>query len=90
VAEQGILQRRTPDAVRSRTTAATEAAAMITYALSLPSAGLVIGAIGVRGAYLLASCACAAAALILVAAMRALDTPRIQPDPCFAAEPAPP
>jgi len=85
VAEQGILQRRTPDAVRSRATAATEATAMVAYALSLPTAGLVIGAIGVRGAYLLAAGACAAAALILVAAMRALDAPRIEPTPCSPA-----
>ena len=84
VAEQGILQRRTPDAVRSRVSAATEATVMVAYALSLPSAGFVIGAIGVRGAYLLASGACAVAAVILIAAMRALDSPRIDLAPCFA------
>jgi MFS family permease len=90
VAEQGILQRRTPDAVRSRVTAATEAVAMGAFALSLPAAGLVVGAIGVRGAYFLAAGASAAAALILIAAMRALDTPRLELDPPFAgaAEPA--
>jgi MFS family permease len=84
VAEEGILQRRTPDALRSRATAATEAAAMGAYALSLPTAGVVIGAVGIRGAYLLAAVACAAAALILVAAMRALDTSGCEMDPCFA------
>jgi MFS family permease len=72
VAEQGILQRRTPDAVRSRTTAALEAVILGAFALSFPTAGLVIDLLGVRGVYLLAAGGCAGAAVILVPAMRQL------------------
>ncbi len=72
VSEQGILQRRTPDAVRSRATAATEAAILVAFALSFPTAGFMINLIGVRGVYLLAGAGCGVSALILVAAMRAL------------------
>jgi MFS family permease len=73
VSEQGILQRRTPDAVRSRATAATEAVVMGAFALSFPMAGIAIGVLGVRGVYVLAAAGCAVAALILVPAMRALQ-----------------
>jgi MFS family permease len=72
VSEQGILQRRTPDAVRSRATAATEAAVMGAFALSFPLAGLMINLLGVRGVYLLAGFGCAISALILIPAMREL------------------
>jgi MFS family permease len=72
VCEQGILQRRTPDAVRSRATAATEAATMAAFALSFPAAGFVINLLGVRGAYLMAAAGCALSAAILIPAMRAL------------------
>ena len=73
VSEQGILQRRTPDAVRSRATAATEAAILGAFALSFPAAGFLINLIGVRGVYLLAGAGCAVSALILIPAMRELD-----------------
>ena len=73
VSEQGILQRRTPDAVRSRATAATEAAAMGAFALSFPTAGFMLQLIGVRGVYVLAAAGCAVATLILVRAMRRLE-----------------
>ena len=73
VSEQGILQRRTPDAVRSRATAATEAAAMSAFALSFPTAGFMLHLIGVRGVYVLAAAGCAVATLILIPAMRELD-----------------
>ena len=72
VSEQGILQRRTPDAVRSRATAATEAAVMGAFALSFPAAGFMINLLGVRGVYLLAGFGCAVSALILIPAMREL------------------
>jgi MFS family permease len=73
VSEQGILQRRTPDAVRSRATAATEAAAMGAFALSFPTAGFMLHLIGVRGVYVLAAAGCAVATLILIPAMRGLE-----------------
>jgi MFS family permease len=74
VSEQGILQRRTPDAVRSRATAATEAAAMSAFALSFPTAGFMLHLIGVRGVYVLAAAGCAVATLVLVSAMRELES----------------
>jgi MFS family permease len=76
VSEQGILQRRTPDAVRSRATAATEAATLAAFALSFPTAGFMINLLGVRGVYLLAAFGCAVSALILIAAMRELGPGR--------------
>ena len=70
VAEQTIIQRCTPDSVRSRVNAAGEALAMGAFALSFPAAGFVIDLLGVRGAYLMAAVGCVLAAGILVPAMR--------------------
>ncbi len=75
VVEQGILQRRTPDAVRSRAAAAIETASLWAFALSFPAAGPLIAAAGVRGVYVAAAAGCAASALVLVPAMRAMTTP---------------
>jgi MFS family permease len=72
VCEQGIMQRRTPDAVRSRAMAAAEAAQFTAFALSFPAAGLLIDVLGVRGVYVLAAAGCGLAAVVLVAAMRVL------------------
>jgi len=74
VAEQTILQRCTPDSVRSRVNAAGEALAMGAFALSFPAAGFIINVLGVRGAYTMAAVGCVLAALILVPAMRAART----------------
>jgi MFS family permease len=75
VIEQGILQRRTPDAVRSRAAAAIEAAALGAFALSFPAAGPLIGVVGVHGVYVVAAAGCAGSAFVLVPAMRAMATP---------------
>jgi MFS family permease len=77
VIEQGILQRRTPDAVRSRAAAAIETAALGAFALSFPAAGPLITAAGVHGVYVVAAAGCSASALVLVPAMRALGTPPV-------------
>jgi predicted MFS family arabinose efflux permease len=76
VAEQGILQRRTPDAVRSRAAAANEAAIMGAFALSFPAAGFLIDLLGVQGVYAMAAAGCVISTLILVYSMRALGTSR--------------
>jgi MFS family permease len=82
VAEQGILQRRTPDAVRSRTTAASEALLLSAFALSFPAAGYMIRLIGVRGVYTVGAAGGLLAALVLVPAMRHATTdPQPQPEP---------
>jgi predicted MFS family arabinose efflux permease len=72
VAEQGIVQRRTPDAVRSRVIAASEAALLIAFAASFAVAAPIIHVFGVQGTYVIAAAASVAAAAILVPAMRGL------------------
>jgi MFS family permease len=71
VAELTIIQRCTPDEVRSRVNAASEALAMGAFALSFPAAGFIIDFLGVRGAYAMAAAGCVIAAAILVPTMRA-------------------
>ena len=51
VAEQGIVQRRTPDAVRSRVIAASEAALLVAFAASFGFAPPIIHLAGVQGTY---------------------------------------
>jgi predicted MFS family arabinose efflux permease len=72
VAEQGIVQRRTPDAVRSRVIAASEAALLVAFAASFGFASPIIHIAGVQGTYVIAAAASIAAAAILVPAMRRL------------------
>jgi MFS family permease len=80
VAEQGILQRRTPDAVRARVLAASEALLLVAFALSFTLAGPVIAVAGVRGAYAVAAVACAGAVGILAIAMRELRAAEVDRD----------
>jgi hypothetical protein len=72
VAEQGIVQRRTPDAVRSRVIAASEATLLVAFAASFAVAAPIIHVFGVQGTYVIAAAASVAAAAILVPAMRGL------------------
>ncbi len=53
VAQQGIVQRRTPDAVRSRVAAGYESVAHLSLAVSFAIAGPVVAALGPRGTYVL-------------------------------------
>ncbi|MGZ8615293.1 MAG: MFS transporter [Actinomycetota bacterium] len=66
VAEQGILQRRTPDHVRSRVIGASESAILIALAISFAFGGEVVDALGPRGAFLIGGLSCLVAALVLV------------------------
>jgi MFS family permease len=66
VAEQGILQRRTPDHVRSRVFGAAESAILIALALSFAFGGEVVDALGPRGAFVVGGLSCLAASLVLV------------------------
>jgi MFS family permease len=88
VAEQTIIQRCTPDHVRSRVNAATEALAMGAFALSFPAAGFIINLLGVRGAYAMAAVGCVLAAMILVPTMRAARAAEAASDPIAKAVPA--
>lgn len=73
VAEQGILQRRTPDHVRSRVIGASESAILIALALSFAFGGEVVDAIGPRGAFAVGGLSCLAAALVLIGPLRRED-----------------
>jgi MFS family permease len=73
VAEQGIMQRRTPDAVRSRVMAAYEAVMSLGLAMAYVFAGPVLKALGAQHVYLLGGVAGAAATLVLLPILRRRD-----------------
>jgi MFS family permease len=52
VAEQGIMQRRTPDAVRSRVSAAFDSVVLVGMAMSYVMAGPAVAWLGPRGVYI--------------------------------------
>lgn len=71
VAYQGIMQRRTPDAVRSRVDGAMDAAIRISLALSFAVAGVAVASFGPKTAYIVAGGSAAAAAGLLLPLRRA-------------------
>ena len=73
VAENGIMQRRTPDAVRSRTMAAFEAVLSIGLAVAYVLAGPVLARIGPQPVYRLGGISALLAALTLVPLLRLRD-----------------
>jgi MFS family permease len=74
VAENGIMQRRTPDAVRSRTMAAFEAVISLGLAVSYIVAGPMLNAVGPQGTYLIGGVAALAAAVMLAPLRRLRQT----------------
>jgi MFS family permease len=70
VAENGLIQRRTPDAVRSRTMAALEAVLSLGLAGSYLAAGPVLRLVAPQTAYVLAGFFALAATLVLVPLLR--------------------
>ncbi len=74
VAENGIMQRRTPDAVRSRTMAAFEAVISLGLAVSYIVAGPMLQAVGPQGIYLIGGVAALAAAIMLAPLRRLRQT----------------
>src|SRR6266540_4296326 len=76
VAQQGIVQRRTPDAVRSRVAAGFESVAHLSLAFSFAIAGPVVRWLGPRGTYVLGGLV---GLLALVAVVPAFET-RHAPD----------
>lgn len=66
VAENGMMQRRTPDAIRSRTMAAFEAIISLGLAVSYIVAGPVLHAVGPQAVYLIGGVAALAAAFMLL------------------------
>jgi len=65
VAEQGIMQRRTPDAVRSRVLAAFDAVLSLGLAFAYIVAGPVLAAIGPQKVYLIGGIAAVVATAVL-------------------------
>jgi MFS family permease len=70
VAEQGIQQRRTPDAVRSRVMAASEAVVTVFFALSLAFAGPVLQALGPQNVYAIGGATALAGSAVLIPVLR--------------------
>ena len=79
VAETGIMQRRTPDAVRSRVMAAFEAALSLGLAVAYVFAGPVLKLVGPQRVYLLGGVAATVATLVLLP-LRHLSKAAVEPD----------
>jgi ENTS family enterobactin (siderophore) exporter len=71
VAEQSVVQRRTPDAVRSRVFAALEGAANLALAASFVGAGFLLDALGAQLVYGICAAVHVFAALILLPVLKA-------------------
>ena len=70
VAESGVIQRRTPDAVRSRTMAALEAVLSLGLVVSYVAAGPILRAVAPQTAYLIAGIFAVGATLVLLPILR--------------------
>jgi MFS family permease len=70
VAENGIMQRRTPDAVRSRTMAALEAVLSLGLAVAYLAAGPVLRAVGPQTVYVIAGVFALGATMVLLPLVR--------------------
>jgi MFS family permease len=79
VSENGIMQRRTPDAVRSRTTAAFEAVLSFGLVVAFLMAGPVLHAIGPQPVYRIGGLSAGLAALTLVPLLRLRDDAPAEP-----------
>jgi MFS family permease len=90
VAEQGLLQRRTPDDVRSRVVGAVEAATLVALAISFAIGGQIVDVVGPRAAYYLGGVTTLIAALIMAGPMRHPGMPPHQADQAFEFVPAEP
>jgi MFS family permease len=70
VAENGIMQRRTPDAVRSRTMSAFEGVLSLGLAFAYIAAGPVLSAVGPQPVYVIAAAFALGATLVLLPLLR--------------------
>jgi MFS family permease len=70
VAEETLVQRRVPDAVRSRVIAAIETAVLVALALSFGFAGFLLEAVGPRATYLVAGVVFGIGALVIAVVLR--------------------
>ncbi len=79
VADQGIQQRRTPDAVRSRVLAAVEAVVTVSYALALVFSGQLLRAIGPQHVYLIGGATALVGAIVFWPVVRRTRVAAAQP-----------
>ena len=70
VAENGVMQRRTPDAVRSRTMAALEAVLSLGLAVAYLAAGPVLRLVEAQTVYVIAGCFALGATVVLLPLVR--------------------
>jgi MFS family permease len=91
VADQNIMQRRTPDAVRSRVMGASEGMVHGTMFVAYPAAAFLVPALGPRGVYAIAGVAGVFAVLVLLPLVRLASSEidpgserlgPVAPDPC--------
>jgi MFS family permease len=83
VSEQGLLQRRTPDEVRSRVVGAVEAATLLALAISLTAGGPIVDALGPRAAYHIGGLTTLLATVIVLRPLRHPGLPPHQADLVF-------
>lgn len=83
VSEQGLLQRRTPDEVRSRVVGVVEAVTLVALAISLTVGGPIVDALGPRAAYYIGGFTTLIAALIVLGPMRNPGLPPHRFDPSY-------
>ena len=89
VAEQGIMQRRTPDAVRSRVTGAFDSVVHVGMALSYVIAGPAVASLGARGVYVVGGIAAFVGVAISLPILRSVrHSLELAPESGEAAEPA--
>lgn len=70
IAGQGIRQRRTPDAVRTRVIAANSSMCVLAQMVGYAAAGALVGVIGAQGVYLLCGVVVAVSAIICIPVIR--------------------
>jgi MFS family permease len=76
VAAETLIQRRAPDAVRSRVSGAVDGVIHTVFAASFLFAGAVVLALGPRAAYAIAGAGCALTAVMLLPLLRSSDASR--------------
>jgi MFS family permease len=79
VAQQGIMQRRTPDVVRSRVSGAFDAIVHIGMAVSYVIAGPAVSWLGPRGVYIVGGVAAFTGVVIAYPILRASRMPQREP-----------
>jgi MFS family permease len=86
VAQQGIMQRRTPDPIRSRVSGAFDAVIHIGMAVSYVIAGPAVSWLGARGVYIVGGVVAFVGVLAALPVVRAARTRPVQAPAAQAAE----